>query len=129
MIFRIFLIPLVFLLSQTNVLHSQAPKDPDILPYTAKDVSFKKRTETDAEQLVKKLILGKTGDQEKFDAIFSWVTTNISYDYNEFYLPTAPIPGSIQRILKTKRTICLGYSNLMDTLYMLAGITNVTVYG
>lgn len=129
MSFRIFLLTLVFLLSQTNVLHSQAPTDPDLLPYTTKDVSFKKRTETDAEQLVKKLIQGKTGDQEKFDAIFSWVTTNISYDYNEFYLPTAPIPGSIQRILKTKRTICLGYSNLMDTLCMLAGITNVTVYG
>lgn len=69
MIFRIFLLPVVFLLSQ-------APTDPDILPYTAK-VSFKKCTETNAEQLVKKLIQGKTGDQEKFDAIFSWVTTNI----------------------------------------------------
>lgn len=123
------LLPLAFLLATTNYLFCQTPADPDLLPYTSKDVSFKKRTEADAEQLVKKLIKGKSGDQEKFDAIFTWVTTNISYDYNEFYLPTAPIPGSIQRILKTKRTICLGYSNLMDTLCMLAGITNVTVYG
>lgn len=127
MIVRIFL--LAFLLCLTKSLFCQAPTDPDLLPYTSKDVSFKKRTETDAEQLVKKLTKGKSGDQEKFDAIFTWVTTNISYDYNEFYLPTAPIPGSIQRILNTKRTICLGYSNLMDTLCMLAGITNVTVYG
>ncbi len=129
MIFRTLLLPLVFLLSATNFLNSQTPTDPDLLPYTTKEVYFKKRTETDAEHLVKKLTQGKTGDQEKFDAIFTWVTTNISYDYNEFYLPTAPIPGSIQRILKTKRTICLGYANLMDTLCMLAGISNVTVYG
>lgn len=123
------LLPLAFLLVTTNYLLSQTPVDPDLLPYTSKDVSFKKRTEANAEQLVKKLIKGKSGDQEKFDAIFSWVTTNISYDYNEFYLPTAPVPGSIQRILKTRRTICLGYANLMDTLCMLAGIKNVTVYG
>lgn len=123
------LLPLAFLLVTTNYLLSQTPVDPDLLPYTSKDVSFKKRTEADAEQLVKKLIKGKSGDHEKFDAIFTWVTTNISYDYNEFYLPTAPVPGSIQRILKTRRTICLGYANLMDTLCMLAGIKNVTVYG
>lgn len=127
MILRTFLIALLF--CTTTCLFGQTPTDPDLLPYTSKDVNLKKRTTTDAEQLVRKLTKGKSGDQEKFDAIFTWVTTNIRYDYNEFYLPTAPIPGSIQRILKTKRTICLGYANLMDTLCMLAGITNVTVYG
>jgi hypothetical protein len=119
----------LFLLCFAHDLFCQTPTDPDLLPYTTKEVSLKKRTTTDAEQLVKKLTQGKSGDQEKFDAIFTWVTTNIAYDYNEFYLPTAPIPGNIQRILKTKRTICLGYANLMDTLCMLAGIANVTVYG
>jgi hypothetical protein len=127
MLIRVLLI--TFLLCMAGFLSGQTPTDPDLLPYTTKDVSLKKRTTTDAEQLVKKLTQGKNGDQEKFDAIFTWVTTNIAYDYNEFYLPTAPIPGSIQRILKTKRTICLGYANLMDTLCMLAGIPNVTVYG
>ncbi len=128
MMFRI--LPLAILLCLASSVFGQAPTDPDLLPYsTTKEVSFKRRTETNAEQLVKKLTRNKSGEQEKFDAIFSWVTTNISYDYNEFYLPTAPVPGSIQRILKTRRTICLGYANLMDTLCMLAGIKNVTVYG
>ncbi len=84
---------------------------------------------TDAEKLVKQLIKGKSDEREKFDAIFFWVTEHIRYNYQEFYLPSAPIPGSIQRILSTRRTICLGYANLMDTLCKLAGIANVTVYG
>ncbi len=107
----------------------QAVTDDGILPYNKKDIKLHRQEDNNAELLVKKLIKNKTGDQEKFDAIFTWVTLNIKYDYNEFYSPTASIPGSIKRILKTKRTICLGYSNLMDTLCMLAGITNVTVYG
>lgn len=122
-----FLICIVF--SSWGAMLAQTPADPDLLPYTKKEVALKKRTEANAEQLVRKLTKGKISDREKFDAIFTWVTTNIRYDYREFYLPTAPIPGSIQRILKTKRTICLGYANLMDTLCILAGIPNVTVYG
>ena len=120
---------LIILVCVCSTLSGQEVTDPDLLPYPEKHFSLKKRRTIDAEQLVKKLVKGKTGDQEKFDAIFTWVTTNIGYDLNEFYLPSAPVPGSISRILKTRRTICLGYANLMDSLCKLAGITNVTVYG
>ncbi|MES2514406.1 MAG: transglutaminase domain-containing protein [Bacteroidota bacterium] len=112
-----------------GILFSQAPADPDLLEYSDKDIHTGKRTGADAVRLVKKLIKGKSGEQEKFDAIFTWVTTNIKYNYSEFYLPTASNPEQISRILKTKNTICLGYANLMDTLCKLAGIANVTVYG
>ncbi|MFN8117369.1 MAG: transglutaminase domain-containing protein [Bacteroidia bacterium] len=120
---------ILFLVFQFGILFSQSPTDPDLLEYTDKDVRVGKHTGVDAPKLVKKLTKGKEGDMEKFDAIFTWVTANIKYDYAEFYLPTAFHPSTISRILDKKRTICLGYSNLMDTLCKLAGITNVTVYG
>lgn len=112
-----------------NFLLSQSPVNSDLLEFSDKDVVFNKRTSINAPLLVSKLIKNKNGDREKFDAIFTWVTSNIKYDYSEFYLPTTFNPNTISRILKNKRTICLGYSNLMDTLCKLAGITNVTVYG
>ena len=61
----------VYLFCVANMLFGQTPTDPDLLPYTKKEVSLGKRTENNAEKLVKKLTKHKTGDQEKFDAIFT----------------------------------------------------------
>ncbi len=127
MSFKTFII--LFPVFYFRILFSQSPANSDLLEYSGKDVHLAKRTEIDAPRLVKKIIKDKSGDQEKFEAIFTWVTANIKYDYSEFYIPTAFNPKTITRILEKKRTICLGYSNLMDTLCKLAGITNVTVYG
>lgn len=78
--------------------------------------------------LVKELTKDKTGDEEKFKALFGWVATHINYNYREYY-STGASPVSIKNIMHSKRAICLGYANLMDSLCKLAGITNVTVYG
>lgn len=120
---------ILLLLCCSCPLVSQVTEDPDLLAYSQKDVQTNKRTRKNAELLVKKLTQGKSGDKEKFDAIFTWVTTNIQYDYAAFYVPKAFSPGRVSHILTERRTVCLGYSNLMDTLCKLAGITNVTIYG
>ncbi|MBC7862985.1 MAG: hypothetical protein IAF38_08410 [Bacteroidia bacterium] len=93
-----------------------------------KFVIHHKKKHVNADTLVSVITNGKTGDKEKFDAIFSWVASNIIYDYREYFSAGSP-PKNVQRILDERRAICLGYATLMDTLCAKAGITNVSVYG
>ena len=120
---------IILLLCCSCPLISQVTEDPDLLVYTDNNVQVNKRTRKNAELLVNRLTEGKSSDKEKFDAIFTWVTNNTGNNTRAFYMPKEFYPNSISRILTEKRAICLGYTNLMDTLCKLAGITNVTVYG
>jgi hypothetical protein len=80
-------------------------------------------------RLVARLTKDKTGEKEKFDAIFLWVTRNIRYDYYAYYAPSGVGMPRIDRILKYKHGICVDYAFLMDSLCALANIRNVSVYG
>ncbi|HKC66875.1 MAG TPA: transglutaminase-like domain-containing protein, partial [Bacteroidia bacterium] len=75
------------------------------------------------------LTKGKSTDKEKFDAIYAWVATNIRYNFREYYSSSGTFAHRTSYILKTKRAVCLGYANLMDTLLGIAGILNTTVSG
>lgn len=100
----------------------------DLLYFNPEDYHFNKKTINQPEALVAELIKDKSGEKEKFDAIFGWVAYHIKYNYNEYYSASAQ-PVNFKDILKNKRAICLGYATLMDSLCAIAGITNVTVFG
>lgn len=80
-------------------------------------------------KLIDKLIAGKNTEKEKFDAIFTWVTKNIKYNYYAYLAPTGSVRSRVDWILKYKTGICIDYAYLMDTLCQLAGIKNISVYG
>ncbi len=70
-----------------------------------------------------------TGEKEKFDALFTWVASNIRYDFAAYFAPSGAGMPRIKRILKSRKGICLDYAYLMDSLCKLVNITNVTVTG
>lgn len=75
------------------------------------------------------LIKDKTTEKEKFDAIFTWVASNIRYDFAAYFSPSGASMPRINKILKYRKGMCMDYSYLMDSLCKLSGITNVTVLG
>ncbi len=101
----------------------------DVLKVGSPNFKLARKDKTDASLLVSKLVKDKTNEKEKFDAIFYWVAKNIQYDESFFYTVSDYGPETIKNILKTKKTICLGYAQLMDSFCLLAGINNVTVFG
>jgi hypothetical protein len=103
--------------------------DSEILHFDSKKYNISKKESEDPYLLVAALTKGKTGDKEKFDAIFGWVATNIRYNYRQYYSSSGSFALPTKYILHAKRVVCLGYANLMDTLCHIAGITNTTVYG
>lgn len=91
---------------------------------------FKRKVERNPTQLVEALTVGKTTDEEKFEAIFAWVATNIKYDYKQYFSGQgASSETDIMRILKKKRAICFQYAELMNFLCAKADIHSVTVTG
>lgn len=88
-----------------------------------------RKNKTNTVLLINKLTEETSTDREKLDAIFSWVVTNIDYSMSNFYSPLNSSPKQISDILKSRKTICLGYAQLMDSLCELAGLESVVVFG
>lgn len=87
------------------------------------------RLTKNATKLTDYLIQGKASEKEKFDAIFSWVANNISYNYRALNSRKGPKALSIHKILRKRLAVCGDYARLMDTLCGLAGLQNTTVVG
>lgn len=79
--------------------------------------------------LVNYLTKDKNTEKEKFDVIFTWVATNIRYNYQSYYSSSGASISKINYLLKHRTGICIDYAFLMDSLCKLAGLTNVSVYG
>lgn len=61
-------------------------------------------------------------DEEKEEAIINWICENVSYDKNYEYV------NSFDAIT-SKRTVCLGYSQLFDKMAKKAGLTTCIIVG
>jgi transglutaminase/protease-like cytokinesis protein 3 len=101
----------------------------------------------DLKVLSEKLTLPLKTDVEKFRAIYTWVCSNIAYDYVLFKInqrqtsklkndPAAleawqrPFSRRMFRVLvRQHRTVCTGYAYLLRDLAHIAGIRCVVVHG
>jgi hypothetical protein len=102
---------------------------------------------TDLKVLSDKLTVPLATDDEKFRAIYTWVCTNIEYDYTlfktnqhqTFKLKDDPValeawrrPFSqrvFRELVRHHRTVCTGYAYLLRELAHHAGIHCVMVHG
>ncbi len=123
---RIFFFLLSIFFLQARVF---SQTDDGLIHFNAKDYKISDKEALDPELLVAALTKGKTDDKEKFDAIFGWVVTNLHYNYKQYYSSGGSYYLSTREILRRRSVVCLGYANLMDSLCLIAGITNTTVYG
>ena len=84
-------------------------------------------------QLGKQLCEGLSSDQEKVNAVYQYVTSNIIYDYMAAMMVTAGqqtgyVPD-LDEVLETKMGICFDYSALMGALLRSQGIPTQMVMG
>lgn len=84
-------------------------------------------------QLGKQLCEGLSSDQEKVNAVYQYVTSNIIYDYMAAMMVTAGqqtgyVPD-LDEVLETKMGICFDYSALMGALLRSQGIPTQLVMG
>jgi hypothetical protein len=66
-------------------------------------------------------------DEDKARAIFRWITENISYDVERYF--SKKTSSDCRDVLKSRSSVCGGYSNLFQTLCRKAGLEAVTIGG
>ena len=67
--------------------------------------------------------------REKADTIYNWITHTIAYDYKKLN-SDKPFDNEYgDKVLKRKKAICTGYSELMKAMLMEVGIESQVVYG
>lgn len=127
---KFLLLIVFFCFTFLNVSNAQnVVVDENFLLYKDPALVMDKATSENPELLVEYLIKDKHTDQEKLDIIFKWVTLKINYSTSGFYEPIDYSPKNISDILKKRSTVCLGFSNLMDSLCKLAGLKSATILG
>jgi hypothetical protein len=67
-------------------------------------------------------------DEEKARAIFRWITENITYDVEAFFSGRIKESRSAD-ILKSRSSVCGGYSSLFEVLGRKAGLNVITISG
>src|SRR5205085_4114525 len=81
-----------------------------------------------AERLAKRITGNLNSDKEKVIIIHSWITHNIKYDLKKFSSYDFS-RDDIDKILKRKKAICVGYADLFNELCRLSGIESVSISG
>ncbi len=82
----------------------------------------------DYKELAHYLCDGLSNDREKANAIYNWITHNIKYDIKSFQKGDIKHP-KIEKVLKTRTTMCEGYSVLFTEMCREAGLRAANVEG
>ncbi|PLX22244.1 MAG: hypothetical protein C0599_06955 [Salinivirgaceae bacterium] len=98
----------------------------DIIDDYVKKLKF--QDDVSIEQMAKLITDKSKTEADKVRANFRWIATNIVYDVN--YLITGKIPDSSPKeVVKSKKAVCQGYSNLFKALNEAVGIQTFFVNG
>ncbi|MFP4090707.1 MAG: transglutaminase domain-containing protein [Cyclobacteriaceae bacterium] len=79
---------------------------------------------TDLDKLTAYLIKPAANEREKVRAFYVWISQNISYDVDLFrrYRPGVSLQITPADVLKQKKAVCQGYSDLLKAMCEIAGI-------
>jgi hypothetical protein len=115
----------IFLVSFQLVNGQQSPVDPTTFNYSKADsiaLNIPKRKYKSYTELAALLTDGLHTEHEKARVLFRWITDNISYSYSNR-------SSDANNVLKKKKAVCIGYSNLFKEMCECSGIECVIVEG
>jgi hypothetical protein len=84
--------------------------------------------EATVESLAAYLIEPAKNDREKARAIFRWITDNIDYNVEVFFKGGTG-PTNSEDVLKSRKSVCYGYSDIFLSLAREAGLQAVRISG
>lgn len=80
-------------------------------------------------QLVGHLTEGLTGEQEKLRSLYSWIVSHIQFDVKAYKKGNKRLNHGIDDIMRRRKAVCFGYSQLMKRFCEEAGIRCEIVSG
>lgn len=88
-----------------------------------------KEPEKNLPAVVKSLTGGNSGTAVTAKVLHDWICDNIAYDTDVFDNPRIALEQDYASILKKKKAICSGYTNLMNEMCRLAGVESIGITG
>lgn len=114
------LLTLILSISLSSLCHAQVD--------TTVGLTAPKGETKDYKELSHYLCDGLSGDQEKANAIYNWITHNIKYDVKSVQKSSLKA-DKVEKVLKNKKGVCTGYATLFSDMCREAGIKSVTIDG
>jgi len=90
---------------------------------------IRKEDKVSTPKLAMALTQNMSSDLEKFNALFHWVASTVTYDYNKASNMNGNVDAQLSDILRKEKAICIDYAQLMDSLCYYVGLPSVTVTG
>lgn len=101
----------------------------DIKPYTYSNSYVYYSKSSNCVQKAAELCAGKTSDIDKISAIFLYISSNISYDYQLAATVKGGYIPNPDKTLSSKKGICFDYASLMAAMLRSQGIPTRLVIG
>lgn len=79
--------------------------------------------------VVNSLTSGISGTSERVKVLHDWICDNIAYDTDVFKKNNSIKKQDYVTVLKKKKAVCSGYTNLMNEMCRLAGIESIGISG
>lgn len=139
---RLIIIILIFFESLTYAQEGSIPRciftgsisDPDpqsidnFKEVDARAMNAPESVETSTELLAAYLTEDARTDRQKARAIYRWIAENIEYDVKGLFKGDR-VDSTAEGVLKSRSSLCGGYSNLYERLANLSGLEAVTISG
>lgn len=100
-----------------SAMYISAESDPDEISYTLSELT---RISSEVTENI-------TDEYKKAQALARWVSENVYYDLGARHDSVDLDTISVYNVLKTRRTVCSGYSNLYSALLEAVGIKSVNI--
>ena len=121
--FSFLLLALFFALS----VAAQAPKSYAVIDQHA--LAAPTEIAENLEQLTAYLLQKATNDYEKARSFFVWTANSIKFDQKAYKGDKRRINHSVEDILRRKKAVCFGYSQLLHEFFQRAGIRSEIISG
>ena len=79
--------------------------------------------------VVNRLTSGTSGVEARVKVLHDWICDNIAYDTEVFDHPEIQRIQDYATVLRKKKAVCSGYTNLMNEMCRLAGVESIGIIG
>ena len=103
--------------------------DNGLAPFLRPNQYVSYTNESEAVKLGAELVKGKNDTLGKVRAVYNWVVTNLTYDYDKAKTVKAGYLPDVDKVLAEKKGICFDYAALMSSMLRSQGVPVKLVVG
>ena len=103
--------------------------DNNLAPFLRPNQYVNYSASSQAVKLAQELVKGKSGTLDKVQAVYSWVVTNLTYDYDKARSVKSGYLPDVDKVMGEKKGICFDYASLMSAMLRSQGVPVKLVVG